>query len=194
MKEEKILWCETHDDSRWRSAFNTTAIDICSFAWEFQNPDPCRMVERVLGSPLSEAAVAKAPIAAAKLRNALNDPGFYVGEVSMEGPTDAWDIITDAAQNWLKVLEADPELEAVDWRAMFARYVNAWGMSEGVHNLGPGGWSFDEWKAIIELYYEVLVPEGWEPFPERWLQTTCESHPYTPEEFAAISTPTSEAE
>ena len=48
--------------------------------------------------------------AAERLRNALDDPGFYVGEASMEGPTDAWDVITAAASERLAQLEADPEL------------------------------------------------------------------------------------
>ena len=48
--------------------------------------------------------------AAERLRNALDDPGFYVGEASMEGPTDAWDVITAAASERLAQLETDPEL------------------------------------------------------------------------------------
>lgn len=51
----------------------------------------------------------------------------------------------------------------IDWRVMFAKYVRQVVANEGVHFLnsfGPG-FTDEEWAAIVELYDEEFIPDGW---------------------------------
>lgn len=42
---EHIWWCETHDDARFRSAYNTVLSTTCSFAQTFRPDTACQMIK-----------------------------------------------------------------------------------------------------------------------------------------------------
>lgn len=54
-------------------------------------------------------------------------------------------------------------MNELDWREMFAKYIDIIGVNEGVHFLERHDWTAEEWEGILDVYRERLVPQGWTP-------------------------------